>query len=265
VSAARPHRPLLDDRPDWFIRATDALGRLICRSIARAELHGLERLRGLDGPLLIVSNHVSNADPPLIGSFMTPALGRRIHWLGKQEALDWPIVGWGIARNAVIGVRRGEADVDAFRAAKRVLDEGHVLCVFPEGTRSPGGALQEAKDGTAILALRTGARIVPVGVAGTIRMWPRGQKLPHPGASIALRVGEPFSLPAAGTGAARKTAQGAATVEIMRRIALLLPPGQRGFYAGAAEAPDAPPGDRPSAPAAVADPGPEGPNGDPVR
>jgi 1-acyl-sn-glycerol-3-phosphate acyltransferase len=231
VSAARPRLARLDDRPDWFIRATDATGRLIFRAIAHAELHGLERLRGLDGPLLIVSNHVSNADPPLIGSFMTPALGRRIHWLGKQEALDWPIVGWGIGRNAVIGVRRGEADVDAFRAAKRVLDEGHVLCVFPEGTRSPTGALQEAKDGTAILALRTGARIVPVGVAGTIRMWPRGQKLPHPGASIALRIGEPFRLEATGVGAERKAGQHAATLEIMRRIAQLLPPAQRGFYA----------------------------------
>lgn len=268
MSAARPSLVQLDDRPDWFIRATDAAGRLIFRSIARPELHGLELLRGLDGPLLIVSNHVSNADPPLIGSFMTPALGRRIHWLGKQEALDWPIVGWGIARNAVIGVRRGEVDVDAFRAAKRVLDEGHVLCVFPEGTRSPGGALQEAKDGTAILALRTGARIVPVGVAGTIRMWPRGQKLPHPGASIALRVGEPFSVGAPGTGAARKAGQRAATVEIMRRIALLLPPRQRGFYAGAVEPPDAPPSDGPSSPGGSADPEPEwpeGPDGDPVR
>jgi 1-acyl-sn-glycerol-3-phosphate acyltransferase len=268
VRTARPHRLRLDDRPDWFIRATDAVGRLIYRSIARTELHGLEFLRGLDGPLLIVSNHVSNADPPLIGSFMTPALGRRIHWLGKQEALDWPIVGWGIARNAVIGVRRGEADVDAFRAAKRVLDEGHVLCVFPEGTRSPSGALQEAKEGVAILALRTGARIVPVGVAGTIRMWPRGQKLPHPGASVALRVGQPFSLADPGTGAARKAGQRAATVEIMRRIAVLLPPGQRGFYAAAVEAPGAPSGDGPSGPAGSADPEPEwpeGPDGDPVR
>jgi 1-acyl-sn-glycerol-3-phosphate acyltransferase len=149
-----------------------------------------------------------------------------------------------------------------------VLDEGHVLCVFPEGTRSPGGALQEAKEGVAILALRTGARIVPVGVAGTIRMWPRGQKLPHPGASVALRVGQPFSLVDPGTGAERKAGQRAATVEIMRRIAVLLPPGQRGFYAAAVEAPGGPSGDGPSGPAGSADPEPEwpeGPDGDPVR
>ena len=89
--------------------------------------------------MLLVANHVSNADAPLIGSFVTPALGRRIYWLGKQEALDWPVLGRLIEHNAVIGIQRGAADVDAFRTAKRILDEGHVLIVFPEGTRSPAG------------------------------------------------------------------------------------------------------------------------------
>lgn len=221
----------LDDRPDWVIRATDALARLVFRATTRVRLEGLERLHGLDGPILIVANHVSNADAPLIGSFLIPALGRRIHWLGKQEALDWPILGRIFARNGVIGVRRGEADIEAFRAAKRVLDEGHVLCIFPEGTRSPNGALQEAKEGTAILALRTGARILPVGVVGTSGVWPRGRALPRPGGRVALRVGEPFTLGAVGTGSARRAGQQAATGEIMGRIAELLPPAQRGAYA----------------------------------
>lgn len=241
----RPPPPPLDDRPDWVIRATDALARLVFRATTRVRLEGLEHLRGLEGPVLIVANHVSNADAPLVGSFLIPALGRRIHWLGKQEALDWPILGRIFARNAVIGVRRGEADIEAFRAAKRVLDEGHVLCIFPEGTRSPTGALQEAKEGTAILALRTGARILPVGIVGTGSVWPRGRTLPRPGGRVALRVGEPFTLGAVGTGSARRAGQQAATSEIMRRIAELLPPAQRGAYAAAVAA--------------------GGPDGDPVR
>ena len=80
------------------------------------------------------------------------------------------------------------------RLAKRILDEGHVLFVFPEGTRSPDGALQEGRDGVASLALRTGAPIVPVGIAGSDRVWPRGQKLPHPGGHVTVRVGSPFRL-----------------------------------------------------------------------
>ena len=225
----------LEDGLTWFIRATDAFGRLVWRFIARVEIRGLDRVRDLEGPVLLVANHVSNADAPLIGSFITPALGRRIYWLGKQEALDWPIVGKMLELNAVMGIQRGAADVEAFRSAKRVLDEGHVLIVFPEGTRSPTGALQEAKEGTTILAQRTGARIVPIGVSGTRRVWPRGQRLPHPTRhKVVMRIGEPFTISAAGSGAERRAAQVAATTEIMGRIAALLPPGQRGAYATAA-------------------------------
>ena len=69
-----------------------------------------------------------------------------------------------------------------------------MLFVFPEGTRSRDGALQEGRDGVASLALRTGAPIVPVGIAGSDRVWPRGQKLPHPGGRVTVRVGSPFRL-----------------------------------------------------------------------
>jgi 1-acyl-sn-glycerol-3-phosphate acyltransferase len=247
---ASGRRPL-EDRISWFIWATDTFGRFAWRFFARVETHGLDRLRGLDGPVLLVANHVSNADAPLVGSFVTPALGRRIYWLGKQEALGWPVLGALIEHNAVIGIQRGAADVEAFRAARRVLDEGHVLIVFPEGTRSPTGALQEAKEGTTILALRTGARIVPIGVAGTRGVWPRGQRLPHPGRRrVVLRVGEPFTISAPGSGAERRAAQVAATNQIMGRIAALLPPAQRGAYAAAA---------------ALADPSTEGLSEDPVQ
>lgn len=231
------------DRPDWFIRGTDLVGRTIIRSLARAELTGLEHLRGLRGPLLIVANHVSNADAPIIGSFLTQSLGRRIYWLGKEEALGWPVIGFGLRRNAVIGVRRGAADVEGFRSAMRVLEDGHVLCVFPEGTRSRTGALGDAKDGTAVLALRTSSPILPVGVLGTRTMWPRGQRLPHPGGRVGLRIGEPFVLPAAEVGKARRASHRAATVEIMRRIAVLLPEGQRGAHAQPAEPTEGPPAD----------------------
>jgi 1-acyl-sn-glycerol-3-phosphate acyltransferase len=221
------------------------------------EVHDLEQVAGLEGPVLLVANHISNADAPLIGSYVTPVLGRRIYWLGKQEALDWPIIGKLLELNAVIGIQRGAADVDAFRSAKRVLDEGHVLIVFPEGTRSPTGALQKAKEGTTILALRTGARIVPLGVSGTRRVWPRGQRLPHPTRrKVILRIGEPFTIKAEGSGAERRAAQVAATTEIMGRIAALLPVDQRGAYAAAGP---------PRSPATLA-PGPgQGPSEDPVR
>ena len=233
---AAPRAPL-DDRPGWIIRGTDAFGRLTCRALATIDFDGLEHLRGVEGPLLIVANHVSNVDAPLIGSFLTPVLGRRIHWLGKAEALRWPFIGPMLVRNGVLFIQRGATDIEGFRAARRVLDEGHVLCIFPEGTRSPTGALQAAKEGTTILAQRTGAPILPVGLVGTRRMWPRGRTLPRSGAHVSVRVGLPFRVEVDGTGAARKVAQAAATTMIMRRIAELLPPDQCGVYGEETPAP----------------------------
>ncbi len=108
-----------------------------------------------------------------------------------------------------------------------------MLAVFPEGTRSPTGGLQEAKDGIAILALRTGAPILPVGLSGTDRFWPRGDR-PHYGGTVGLRVGRPFTVSGAAggsTGGDRRQAQHRATEEIMTRVAELLPPRHRGAYA----------------------------------
>jgi len=181
--------------------------------------------------VILAANHISNADPVLIGAWLTPRLGRRIHWLGKREMFDWPLVGWLARNGGVVPVDRGGADVEAFRLAQRVLDAGHVLMVFPEGTRSPTGELQRPKDGLAMLALRTGATIVPIGISNTDRVWPKGSPVPHPGRHATMRIGEPFKLanelPA---GLDRKASKGAATELIMRRIAVLLDARHRGPY-----------------------------------
>jgi 1-acyl-sn-glycerol-3-phosphate acyltransferase len=167
-------------------------------------------------------------------------LGRRIHWLGKKEMFDWPIVGWMARNGGVVPVDRAAADVEAFRMASRVLEAGEVLMVFPEGTRSPSGELQRPKDGLAMLALRSGATIVPIGISNTDRVWPKGRPIPRPGGHATMRVGEPFRLvdilPA---DLDRKGAKAAATDRIMRRIAALLDPRHRGPY-GMAEAADPP-------------------------
>jgi 1-acyl-sn-glycerol-3-phosphate acyltransferase len=226
VTSERP----LPDRPSLFVRATDVVGRTIIRSLTRVRVEGLEHARGLSGPVIVAVNHLSNADGPLLTSWLRPAIGRQLYLLGKQEALDWPVAGLFLRLNGVIGIDRGAADLEAFRAAKAVLDAGHVLVIFPEGTRSPGGGLQQAKDGLTILALRTGATILPVGIANTDRFWPRGGRPGH-GGWVGLRVGPPFRLGDVTKGLARRDAQAAATTEVMGRIAGLLPPRHRGYYA----------------------------------
>jgi 1-acyl-sn-glycerol-3-phosphate acyltransferase len=230
-SKDRPVTPITDEISPWM-HAVAALTRVGLAGLTRISVIGALDEVPRDGPVIVAANHASNLDPVVIASSLLPKLGRRLQWLGKRELFDWPVVGWMARNGGVHAVDRSTADVEAYRLAKRILDEGHALFVFPEGTRSHDGQLQTARDGAAVLALRTGAPIVPVGIAGSYYRWPRGQKLPHPGGRVMVRVGPPFrledELPA---GLDRKAATPLATRAIMGRIADLLPPGQRGRYA----------------------------------
>lgn len=227
----KPVTPIVDDLPAWMLGMSAGM-RAILAGLTRVRIEGAIDRIPREGPVIIASNHASNLDVPVIGSTLMHRTGRRWQWLGKRELFDWPIVGRLAVNGGVHAVDRDASDVEAYRLAKKILDEGHALFLFPEGTRSPDGSLHRARDGAAVLAQRTGAPIVPVGIAGSFERWPRGQKLPHPGGRVTVRVGEPFrladELPA---GLDRRTATPLATDLIMRRIAALLPPSQRGAYA----------------------------------
>lgn len=196
-------------------------------------MEGLEHIPK-SGPLLIICNHSSNADGLLLVAYVVPALGRPMGWLGKAEAMRWPVVGWGLRHNGVFGVRRGAGDLEAFKLAKSVLDEQGVLTIFPEGTRSPSGALQAAKEGASVLAVRSGAPILPIAIVGSQRFWAKGKRFPRLGRRMTVRVGETFTLSMA-KGGDRHESLRLATIELMSHIAALLPPEQRGVYADAVE------------------------------
>jgi cytidylate kinase len=210
--------------------------RVIARLFTRVRIEGdIAAIPG-EGGILIAANHASNADPVLIGAFLNPRLGRPLNWLGKREVFEWPVLSWLARHGGVHPVDRGAADVEAFRSAMRILEAGHILAVFPEGTRSPDGRLQEAKDGVAVLALRSGALVVPIGVGDSDRLWPKGRRIPRFTKGVTVRIGEPFRLAEAlaatdpAAAADRRHAKEAGTDLIMRRIAALLPARQRGPY-----------------------------------
>jgi cytidylate kinase len=223
----------LDNHKSLLVRMVALVTRIVCRACAWIEFEGLERVPKT-GAVILAANHISNADPMMIGAWLTPALRRRrIHWLGKQELFDWPIFGWISAHGGVHPVERGTADVEAFRLATRILEGGYVLMIFPEGTRSPTGTLQHAKDGLSSLALRTGAAILPIGINNSDAVWPKGQKLPmpFPRRTITVRIGQPVQVAdLVPPGTERRAAKTVATNEIMRRIAALLDERHRGVY-----------------------------------
>ncbi len=231
----------LDNDQTMLVRMVARLSQWAARVFATVQIEGLERVPR-SGGLILALNHASNADAIVGGAWVSDALRtRRIHWLGKRELFDWPVFGWICAHGGVHPVDRSTADVEAYRLATKILERGYVLLIFPEGTRSPTGALQEAKDGMAQLAMRTGARILPIGINDSDRVWPKGQRLPHPfpRRRILVRIGEPFlAADVVPPAADRRAAKTAATTAIMGRIAELLEQRQRGVYASAVREPE---------------------------
>lgn len=221
-------------RLPFFPRFTGAFLRAVAACTTRIRVEGLENLPA-SGPALVIGNHSSNADGMLLMAFIVPAMGRPMGWLGKEEALRWPFLGWAMRQNGVFGIRRGAGDLEAFKRARGVLDDGRVLAIFPEGTRSPNGALQEAKEGATVLAVRSGAPILPIAIVGSHRFWPKGKLLPRLGRRMTVRVGETFTL-SMPKGGDRHESLRLATAELMRHLAELLPPEQRGVYGETVEA-----------------------------
>jgi len=215
-----------------FIRGFGLFTRLLARSISRVKFVGAIDEIPQDGPVIFAANHISNADPVVIGSWLVSQQDRRLHWMAKREIFEWPVIGWLATHSGIHPVDRSGADMDAWRFARWVLDAGQPLFVFPEGTRSPDGVLQEAKDGVAMLALRTNAQIVPIGITGSDLVWPKGRPLPWPGGRITVRVGRPFRLSDEFPDGVRgRAGKAAATRLLMIRIAELLPERHRGMYA----------------------------------
>jgi 1-acyl-sn-glycerol-3-phosphate acyltransferase len=211
-----------------LVRFAGVLARTILRLLASVRVEIDRDSLPKSGPLIVVANHISNADPPFVAGWLTPALGRQLHILAKAS-LFVPVVGSVLRRLGATPVRAGGSDIEAYRIARDVLDRGEILCIFPEGTRSATGVLGEPKPGVAMLATRSGVPILPVGVSGTDRFLGRGQRFPRLRAPITLRVGVPFTVqldPAK----PRREAMNAASDEIMRRIADLTDERHRGRY-----------------------------------
>ncbi len=167
----------------------------------RFDLGGLERIPKA-GPAILVANHRSYLDPLAIG-YLLAKRGRPVRFLGKKEVFDAPIVGDLATALGGIRVDRGTGSDEPLRAAQEALAAGEMVAIMPQGTIPRGPAFfdpaLQGRWGTVRLAHATGAPIVPVGLWGTERVWPRSARFPdvtnvlHP-PTVRLRVGEPVPL-----------------------------------------------------------------------
>lgn len=176
-----------------------------------------------EGPAIVAVNHLHLFDPLVLA----PAIPRQVITLAADKWEGKGLVGWFLRVAGTIFIRRGEVDRHALYSCLRVLGEGQVLTIAPEGTRSSTHALQRAKPGIAYLAARSGAPIVPVTVWGTDRLgdWKR---LKRPTCRVV--VGKPFRLPQIKGRLSTDELQRLADL-VMLRIGLELPASYRGVYA----------------------------------
>ena len=206
-------------------RLVVSIFKMLHRIILRWSISGRENVPQT-GPLLVIANHVNLTDPLLLaGSFP-----RWVIYMAKEQLFRDPVLGAFMRSAGSIPVAR-EGPVqhrrNALRQAENVLNEGHVLGVFPEGTRDRTGVLLEGKPGAASLAIHTGAPIIPVAFAGTEKIGTRWWILKRP--RVTVTIGQPFYLTSSSSRLSRSQSA-ELTNEMMRRLAALLPPDKRGPY-----------------------------------
>jgi len=204
------------------------LTRLLCR-VDDAQLAQVPDR----GPLIIVANHVNFLEVPLLYTHLQP---RPMTALAKVETWDNPALRLLADLWKAIPLNRGEADMAALRQALKALEAGHILVITPEGTRSGHGRLQRGHPGVVLLALRSGAPLLPLVYYGGELFWSNLSRLRC--TDFCITVGQPFYLDAGGVRVTRQVRQ-RMTDEIMYQIAALLPQAYRGLYSDLAAATEA--------------------------
>ncbi|MBI4498208.1 MAG: 1-acyl-sn-glycerol-3-phosphate acyltransferase [Chloroflexi bacterium] len=186
------------------------------------------------GPLIVVANHLSFLDPPVL----VASSPRRLVFLAKEELTHHPgsaLVLWAMG---ALTVRRGHPDRAALRAALDALRQGQAVCIFPEGTRSRRGTLRPGHAGAVLLAQWSGAPLLPAAVWGTEAVRLPWGLVTRP--ALTVRFGPPFTLSLERGQDGARPALAEATATMMRHIAALLPERHRGAYPTPAARSDAP-------------------------
>jgi len=189
-------------RPDSFVvgssRASLAFYRfarflvaVITRSYTRMTIVGREHIPAT-GPFVLAPVHRSYVDTPIAGCLTT----RRLRFMGKDSMWKVRWVGWVLSALGAIPVTRGTADREALRRSVELLASGEPMVLFPEGERKEGPVIQPLFDGAVYVALKARVPIVPVGIAGSERVMPKGARFIFP-KKVHVVIGAPI-VPEAG-------------------------------------------------------------------
>lgn len=188
-----------------------AAGRILCRlffaAVFRWKVEGVHFIPST-GPVVFCSNHISYFDPPLIGAAVTT---RKIHFMAKAELFRIPLFNSLITHLGAFPVRRG-VGTGTLRRSLKYLQANEAIALFPEGTRSKTGQLGKAYSGGALIALKSGAPVIPVAISGHYRLFHRTH----------IRFGPPVDLSSLQQGKITTDDAKKATEKIMQDIQKLL-------------------------------------------
>ena len=187
--------------------------KVICRIwfglILRTRVIGAENIPA-SGAFILAANHVSNWDPPFLGTF----IDREVCYMGKEELFKNPVMAWICRSLHVFPVKRGAADKTAIKTAVKILKDGKCFGIFPEGTRSKTGKLGKAEAGVSLIAAMTKAPIIPAAIVNTEKIFSGEKFLPQ----LAVVYGTPIKF----TGSTKdRDALDAFAQSIMNEIAKL--------------------------------------------
>jgi len=204
-----------------FLRGlTSLISRIDDAELARVPTHG---------PLIIYTNHVNLLEIPVVYTHLQP---RCMHGMALADRWENPLLGWLLDVAESIPLHRGEADVAAIRQGLKVLEQGEILLLAPEGTRSHDGRLGVAHPGVVLLALHSRAPLMPLAFYGAEKYAQNLLRLTR--SDFHLRVGQTFHMEARGEKVTRQVRRQMLD-ELMGQLASLLPSQYRGLYAEAAQ------------------------------
>lgn len=207
----------------WLYRSGRVLARFCFSVLGRMEVTGRECVPP-QGPLIVVANHISYNDPPVL----VASLPRYLDSLGKKELFTNPLNRGIMHGFRVHPLDRSASGVDAMRTAIDLLAQDRAVVIFPEGHISPDHSLQESRPGAAYLALKTQAPVLPVGIYGTEKFSP--WRMPFPLSRFCVNIGPPFTPPVL-EGRLTRDVLNSVLGMIMGRVAALLPEEYQGVYA----------------------------------
>lgn len=163
--------------------------RPLLHGVFQGKVYGQEFVPKL-GPALVVSNHASYFDPP----FLSCAMARPVAFMAKEELFAVPMLGQAIRLYGAYPVKRGSGDRGALRAALNALEDGWLVGIFLEGTRTQDGRVDDPKLGAAMIAAKAQVPLIPVGLIGVEQIFSAGSKFPRP-MPLTIRIGPAIAPP----------------------------------------------------------------------